>query len=63
MIEALAIGVVLLLAASVYFVRLGCCAIVALCADLERDRQVEYQHPVASVPARKCPEWIRRSFA
>ena len=63
MIAALAIGVGLLLIASAYCVRIGCRAIVQLCADLERDRRVEYRHPVDGVPARQEPQWLRRGRA
>lgn len=59
MITALAIAAVLLLAACGYCVRIGCRALMALCVQLERDRQVEYQHPVVAVPARPAPQWLR----
>lgn len=57
---ALAIAVGLLLCACVYYVRMGCRAIGELCAELERDRQVEYSHPVPAVPRRSAPGWIQR---
>lgn len=63
MIEALAIGVGLLLVACVYCVRIGYHAIRALCAALERDRRVEYRHPVDGVPVRREPQWLRRARA
>ena len=63
MIAALAIGVGLLLLACVYCVGLGCRAIYQLCSDLERDRTVEYRHPVAGVPVRQEPPWLRRARA
>ena len=70
MIAALAIAVGLMVLACVYCVGLGCRAIVQLCAELERDRQVEYRYPVPSTahrsPAtahRHCPAWLRRARA
>lgn len=70
MIAALAIGVGLLLVACVYCVGIGCRAVGQLCADLERDRQVEYRYPVPptghrspSTAHRNCPAWLRRARA
>lgn len=63
MIAALVIGVLLLLIASAYCVGIGCRAIAQLCAELERDRQVDYHHPVAGVPVRREPQWLRRARA
>ena len=59
MIHALAIAVVLLLGACVYFMRVGCRSIVALSAALERERKV--CHPLTGVPRRPTPAWLRRA--
>lgn len=63
MITLLYLGLTLALCAVVHLVRMGARAIVELCAALERDRRVEYSHPVPSVPARQCPPWLRRAGA
>lgn len=67
---ALGIGLALFAVVVLALVRLGCRAIVQLCADLERDRQVEYRYPVPSTAHRSpstahrhCPAWLRRARA
>lgn len=57
--SALVIGLTLFAAVALALVRMGCRAIGELCAELERDRQVEYRYPVPAVPRRSAPQWIR----
>lgn len=67
---ALVIGLTLAAVVALALVRMGCRAIRELCADLERDRRVEYRCPVPPTahrsPAtahRHCPAWLRRARA
>lgn len=55
---AIAIAVAMLFAGCLCAIRAAVLAIRDLCASLERDRRVEYRHPVLATPARPAPRWL-----